>query len=99
MKVHPVFHVSLLEAYKESTISGRLQPAPPLVEVENHDEYEVEEVLDSRRRKGKLQYLIHWQGYDLSERTWEPATNLANAQLNVREFHSRYPQKPKPYHR
>jgi hypothetical protein len=97
MKVHPVFHVSLLEAYKESTISGRLQPSPPSVEVEGHDEYEVEEVLDSRRRRGKLQYLIQWRGYDINERTWEPAANLANAPLKVQEFHQRYPEKPKPY--
>lgn len=97
MKVHPVFHVSLLESYKESTISGRLQPSLPSVEVENHEEYEVEEVLDSRRRRGKLQYLIHWRGYDISERTWEPAANLANAPLKVQEFHQRYPEKPKPH--
>ncbi|KAG0592495.1 hypothetical protein KC19_1G257000, partial [Ceratodon purpureus] len=96
MKVHPVFHVSLLESYKESTISGRLQPSLPSVEVENHEEYEVEEVLDSRRRRGKLQYLIHWRGYDISERTWELAANLANAPLKVQEFHQRYPEKPKP---
>jgi hypothetical protein len=47
MKVHPVFHVSLLEPYKESNILGRTQPPPPCIEIDSHEEYEVEEVLDS----------------------------------------------------
>jgi len=59
MKVHPVFHVSLLETYSESTLLNRIQPPPPCVEIEDHVEYEVEQVLDSRWRRGKLEYLIH----------------------------------------
>ena len=96
MKVHPVFHVSLLEPYKESNIPRRAQQPPPCVEIENHAEYEVEKVLDSRRRWGKLEYLIHWRGYDINERTWEPVENLANAPQKVQEFHQRYPRKPRP---
>ena len=96
MKIHPIFHVSLLEVYKGSTISRRLQPLPLVVEIDNHNEYEVEEVLDLRRRRGKLQYLIHWRGFDINERTWKPVANLKNAPLEVQEFHQRYPEKPKP---
>lgn len=96
MKVHPVFHVSLLEPYRESSFPGRVQNPPPSIEIENHEEYEVEKVLDSRRRWGKLEYLVHWYGYDINERTWEPAENLANAPQKVQEFHQQYPDKPKP---
>ena len=96
MKVHPVFHVSLLETYKELSIPGRIQPSPPCIEMDNHVEYEVEKVLDSRQRRGKLEYFIQWRGYDINERTWEPTENLVNAPQKVHEFHRRYPQKPKP---
>jgi hypothetical protein len=96
MKVHPVFHVSLLEPYRESFFPGRVQSPPPSIEIKNHEEYEVEKVLDSRRRWGKLEYLVHWYGYDINERTWEPAENLTNAPQKVQEFHQRYPDKPKP---
>jgi hypothetical protein len=48
MKIHPVFHVSLLEPYKESSISGRFQVPPPPVEIEEQEEFEVSEILDSR---------------------------------------------------
>jgi hypothetical protein len=96
MKVHPVFHVSLLEPYRESTFPGRLQQPPPSIEIENHEEYEVEKILDSRHKWGRLEYFVHWSGYDINERTWEPAENLANAPEKVQEFHQRYPRKPKP---
>jgi hypothetical protein len=99
MKVHPVFHVSLLESYRESAFPGRVQGPPPSIEIENHEEYEVEKVLDSRRRRGNLEYFVHWSGYDINERTWEAAENLANAPEKVQEFHQRYPHKPKPFRR
>jgi hypothetical protein len=94
MQIHPVFHVSLLEPYHESTISGRTLPPPPPIEVDNEMEYEVEEILDSRIKNRRLEYLIHWQGYGIDERTWEPSSNVTNALEKVKEFHQRYPMKP-----
>ena len=83
MKVHPVFHVSLLEPYRESSFLGRVQSPPPSIEIENHEEYEVDKILDLRQRWGKLEYFVHWSGYDFNERTWKPAENLANAPEKV----------------
>ena len=95
MQIHPVFHVSLLENYIESHIQGRNLPPPPPIEVQGEAEYEVEEILDSRVKNGRLEYFIQWKGYGISERTWEPSSNVKNAPQKVREFHRRYPQKPK----
>jgi hypothetical protein len=61
MKIHQVFHVSLLESRKESSIPGRFQVPPPLIELEKEEEFEVSEILDSRTTKKKLKYLIHWK--------------------------------------
>jgi hypothetical protein len=99
MKIHPIFHVSLLEPYRESIFPGRVQGPPPNIKIENHEEYEVETVLDSRRRREKLDNFVHWNGYDINERTWEDAKNLANASKKVQEFHQQYPHKPKPLQR
>ncbi len=94
MKIHPVFHVSLLEPYKESTIPGRL-PAPlPPIEINGEEEFEVSKIIDSHINRRRLEYLVHWQGYDISERTWEPAVNLANAPKMINKFHRQYPTKP-----
>jgi hypothetical protein len=41
-----------------------------------------------------LEYLVQWQEYDVSERTWEPVANLRHAPEMLQEFHHRYPEKP-----
>jgi hypothetical protein len=48
MKVHPVFHVSLLEPYHASTILKRTHKPPPPIIVDGEQEYEVEEILNLR---------------------------------------------------
>ena len=95
MKIHPVFHVCLLKPYKDSTIPRQLQAPSPPIEVDGAEEFEVSEILDSRINRGKLEYLVHWQGYEVYERTWKPAANLENVLKMIAEFHREYPSKPK----
>ena len=94
LKVHPVFHVSLLDPYKESEIPGRTQPPPPPVVIEDQFEYEVEEILDSRLIRNRLFYLIKWKGYPASDNLWEPVAHLTNCKNLIISFHSQYPDKP-----
>jgi len=47
-KIHPVFHVSLLEQYQPDQIPGRAPRRPPPVEVRGEQEYIVKQVEDSR---------------------------------------------------
>jgi RNase H-like domain found in reverse transcriptase/Reverse transcriptase (RNA-dependent DNA polymerase)/Integrase zinc binding domain/Chromo (CHRromatin Organisation MOdifier) domain/Retroviral aspartyl protease/Integrase core domain len=96
MKIHPVFHVSLLERFRPDTIAGRTpQPPPPLV-VAGEDEYEVELILNSRIVHRKLQYFIHWKGYPISARSWEPAEFVQHSPKLVQKFHRDNPAKPGP---
>jgi hypothetical protein len=48
MKIHPIFHVSLFEPYHVSTIPRRTHEPIPSIIVNGEQEYEVEEILDSR---------------------------------------------------
>jgi hypothetical protein len=98
MKIHNVFHVSLLEPYTASDIPGRVPPPPPPIYLDTQDEpeYEVEEILDSRRRRRALQYLVKWKGYPVSDNSWEPTANVQNSSRLLEEFHARYPEKPRP---
>ena len=59
-------------------------------------EFEVHKILDSKFHRRKLQYFVDWVGYDVSERSWEPAINLLNAQLEIDAFHLKFPLKPRP---
>jgi len=83
MKVHPIFYTSLLKIYREFNIPRRIQPPPPSIEVDDYQKYEVEDILDSRIWQGQLEYFIHWRGYLISERPWEPTSNLTNASLKI----------------
>ena len=94
MKIHPVFHASLLDSHHANTIPGRTQPPPPAVTVEDVLEYEVKEILDSRVRNSKLEYLVDWVGYDPHERSWEPASYLDHAPEEIARYHERYPDRP-----
>jgi len=96
MKIHDVFHVSLLEPYSPNTIPGRQQDPPPPVIVEDETEYEVNKILDSKILRRKLFYLVDWKGYNPSERSWEPASHLTHCPDLVQEFHLQYPLKPAP---
>ena len=95
-KIHPVFHASKLLPYFRDTIGDRDFPQPGPLESEGHDIYEVEEVLDSRVHRKKVQYLIHWKGYDSSYDTWEPVHNVCNAWELVKKFHTEHPNAVAP---
>ena len=94
MKIHPVFHISLLEPASADPLPGQIQPPPPPVIIEDEPEWEVEEILDSRIVGKTLQYLARWVGYD--QPTWEPADLFGNSLSVVKQFHNTYPNKPRP---
>ena len=85
-KIHNVFHVSLLEPCVESSIPGRHQVPPPPVVLEGDEHFLVDRILAQRTRHRKVQYLVRWQGYGPEHDTWEPLSNLANAQDPLRDF-------------
>ena len=98
MKIHKVFHVSLLEPVVKNTFPSRIQEPPPPVEVGSEEEFEVQEILNSRFFRRHGQYLVHWAGYHPSEATWEPWEYVQNAPVKIQEFHERYPEKLGPWH-
>ncbi|MBW0533645.1 hypothetical protein O181_073360, partial [Austropuccinia psidii MF-1] len=87
--VQPVFHVSVLEPVKNSTIPNRHQLPPPPVLVEEQEEWEVANVLDAKLKRGRSWYLVEWKGFseDPERTTWEPASNLLNSKDLVKDFH------------
>ena len=96
-RLHPVFHVSKLRSYTPDSIHERRPPPPPkpVLNQEGAEEYEVENILDSRFFRSKLEYLVKWKGYGPQENSWQPEENLANSKKLITKFHKQHPNSPR----
>jgi len=93
MKIHPVFHNSLLKPYHETKEHGPNyeRPSPEIVnEEEGH--YEIEDILMARptHNRKSTQYLIKWKGYPASENSWLPEKELTNAKELLDQFKQKH---------
>jgi hypothetical protein len=95
--IHPVFHVSLLRRFVPDPVEERPKPThpPPELDKEGYLAYEVEEILDSRLRNKKLQYLVKWKGYGPEENEWITEANAKHAKKAITKFHSKEPNAPR----
>lgn len=64
------------------------KPMPLSTVTGPEDTFEVKEILEVKRSRGKLYYLITWKGFGPEERSWEPAENIDAPDL-IPRFHRR----------
>lgn len=105
MRRHDVLHVSLLEPYREPRIAKRSQPgvSEALSEVQRtiedepaaEDLFTLKQVHDSREWN-EVEYLVEWEDYpNAVDWTWEEFENVRPWLKELREFHDRFPDKPR----
>ena len=102
----PVFHPWKLHLAPSNPFPGQiLEPGPPVLvssddEDEAHEEWEVLEVVDSRKTKKygiqyKATYMGNWDEWN-SNPPWQPYSDFENSKNKIRVFHKTHPQKPGP---
>lgn len=88
-RIHPVFHVSLLEPHHRRAGEDPASHAEPVI-LESGEEWEVEEILNKRKRWRSDWYLVKWKGFPIAESTWVRLEDLENAQDIVNKYESKH---------
>ena len=102
-KIHPIFHISLLDPYRTSIRPGREQPPQEPGEIDGDLEWEVERKVKSEiityigrwRRMQEIRNFVKWAGCSEDENTWEPPEGLEQGQELVEEFNRENPEMQK----
>ncbi|KAL0152980.1 hypothetical protein M9458_051733 [Cirrhinus mrigala] len=96
-RISPTFHVSLLKPAGDPEGVENLDETapwgPPPTIIDGEEVYRVNTILDSRRRRGHLQYLVDWEGFGPEERSWVAAGDILDPSLTT-DFHSTHYTPP-----
>jgi Chromo (CHRromatin Organisation MOdifier) domain len=95
-RIHPVFNEILLRPYTQPRHPHQhIFDKPPPDIVDEEEEYEVDQILDTRvRKRGRYtirQYLVSWKGYPQEENTWQTEESLHKCAELLANFRSRHP--------
>ncbi|EGO02471.1 hypothetical protein SERLA73DRAFT_69973 [Serpula lacrymans var. lacrymans S7.3] len=96
MRVVPTVNISRVKPYKRLLAGQRVvRPGQVVVAQEGEEEHEVKRVVDTRLKRGKLEFLVLWKGYGGKDRMWEPEAHLDNSCDSVQEFYAKNPSAPR----
>jgi hypothetical protein len=95
LRVHDVFHVSLLRPYHARPGHELTVCPPPLKWVDGQPEWEVSEIIDHRMRRKRgsddahvSHYLVRWKGWPPEHDSWEPVKHLTNTPDLVQRYNA-----------
>ena len=85
MRIHLVVNVSRIVCYKEQVKGQKIEEGKP-VEIEGVEEWEVEKILNKKKIRGVVKYLVRWKRFTAEGDTWEREENLKNAEELIKEL-------------
>ena len=105
MRVHNVFHASLLKTYKRREGVDPEDDEPKALIIDGHEEYEVEALVGKRdkvistkklkhgvQRRTRVEYLVRWKGYGPHHNQWISEDELKrHCSKMLREYNAKNP--------
>jgi lysyl-tRNA synthetase class I len=90
MKIHDIFYTFLLRKVAMNSLIEQIQFSSFLVMMNDEEEYEVNDILNSRYHYEKLQYRIIWIDHS-SNKAWYFAENFQNHSKEIlNDYHQKY---------
>ena len=92
MRVHDVFHLNLLRKDFNDSLFEQIQKPSGLIITKEDEEYELNDIKNSRWYYGRLQYRCKWINQKQKNMTWYNADGdeFKNAKKIIDDFHNRY---------
>jgi len=88
--IHNVFNKDLLTQCVEPKFKGQHEEsAPPLMIINEEEEYEVEEVRKHRKHGRETQYLVYWKEYGDEHDQWIVEMELPHAKEAIEDYWTR----------
>ena len=88
-RLHDVFPIQAIDEFKPR----ESQPLMPLPDLEDEDEWEIEEIKDKALMKGQTHYLVKWEGWPTEYNQWIPESDMDNAKEAIRRYEKHRKQK------
>ncbi len=94
MHIHDVFHSELLRLVVNDSLSDQKNEFSRSIVINDEDEWKIDDILNFRRYRRRLQYRVKWKSYD-NDLNWYNADDdeFMNAQEMIDDFHIKYSRK------
>ncbi len=94
MHIHDVFHSELFRLIVNDSLSDQKNESSRSIVINDEDEWEINDILNSRWYWRWFQYRVKWKSYD-NDLNWYNADDdeFMNAQEMIDDFHIKYSRK------
>jgi len=94
--LHPMFSSKLLRSYSEDPLSEQHSESLRLITIEDDEHWEIDDILDFRRYRGRIQYKVKWTDLDRDDEWYyTDKGEFDDSEKVLDEFHKLYSNKPR----